>query len=91
MEYNIVAHLKRIPAILSVYDALVLMPELRQALIRALEKPDLYEAQMADHRISQVMAEVNEISFSEEDKIVVDTNHNRPLYIEGNTGNAHMR
>lgn len=59
VEYNIVAHLKPIPALLSVYDALVLMPELRQALIQALEKPDLYEARMANHRIAQAMAEVN--------------------------------
>jgi hypothetical protein len=31
VDYNIVAHLKRIPALLSVYDALMLVPDLRQA------------------------------------------------------------
>jgi len=35
VDYNIVAHLKRIPALLSVYDALLLVRELRQALIKA--------------------------------------------------------
>jgi hypothetical protein len=36
VDYNMVAHLKFIPALLSVYDALLLVPELRQALIEAL-------------------------------------------------------
>jgi hypothetical protein len=31
VDYNIVAHLKRIPSLLSVYDALMLVPDLRQA------------------------------------------------------------
>lgn len=91
VEYNIVAHLKRIPALLSVYDALVLMPELRQALIKDLERPEIFEAEMAEYYLTQTMAGVNEISFSEEDKIIMDYNHNRPLYIEGNIGNAHLR
>jgi hypothetical protein len=36
VDYNVFAHLKSIPALLSVYDALLLVPELRQALIEAL-------------------------------------------------------
>jgi len=91
VEYNVIAHLKRIPALLSVYDALMLMPELREALIKALHSPQLYETAMAKHRLLTSFSEVNEISFSEEDKMVERNNHNRPLYIEGNIGSAHLR
>ena len=90
MEYNVIAHLKRIPALLSVFDALTLRPELRQALIKALEKPNAYEVALAEHRLGQRLVLANEISFLEEDKIIADSNHNRPLYIEGNVGNAHL-
>ena len=41
IEYNVIAHLKRIPALLSVYDALTLMPDLREALIKALQTPHI--------------------------------------------------
>jgi hypothetical protein len=34
---------------------------------------------------------VNEITFYEEDNIVEDGDHNRPLYIEGNVGTVHLR
>jgi hypothetical protein len=34
---------------------------------------------------------VNEITFDEEDNIVEDGDHNRPLYIEGNVGTSHLR
>jgi hypothetical protein len=91
IDYNVVAHLKRIPALLSVYDALVLMPELRQALAKALETPEIYEVTMAKHRVLCNFLNANEITFSEEDKVVEDDNHNRPLYIEGNIGAAHLR
>jgi hypothetical protein len=91
IDYNIVAHLKRIPALLSVYDALMLVPELRQALIQALEDPKRYEVTMAKHQIVCNFLSANEITFTEEDKVIADDNHNRPLYIEGNIGTAHLR
>ena len=85
------AHLKRIPAQLSVYDALMLVPELRQALIQALEDPKRYEVTMAKHNVLCNFLSANEITFREEDKVIASDNHNRPLYIEGNIGTAHLR
>jgi hypothetical protein len=90
IDYNVVAHLKRIPALLSIYDALLLIPELRQALIKVLEAPEVYEVTMAKHRLLCNASEFHEITFSEEDKLVEDDNHNRPLYIEGNIGTTHL-
>ena len=90
-NYNVIAHLKRIPALLSVYDALMLVLELREALVKALLDPELYEVAMAKHRLFTNPLFVNEITFEEEDNVVDDGDHNRPLYIEGNIGVAHLR
>lgn len=46
-DYKILAHLKKIPSLLSVYDALILSPELRQALIDALRDPEKYNAHLS--------------------------------------------
>ena len=51
IDYNIIAHLKRIPTLLSVHDALMLVPNLREALIKALQAPEIYEVCMAKHRL----------------------------------------
>ncbi|KAM0856129.1 hypothetical protein ACQ4PT_049321 [Festuca glaucescens] len=91
VEYNIIAHLKRIPALLSVYDALVLLPELREALIKALKKPESYQTAMAKHRLLDNLLYANQITFSEEDQMLDHGDHNRPLYIEGNVGAAHLQ
>ncbi|CAL9000408.1 unnamed protein product, partial [Prunus brigantina] len=44
VKYDILAHLKRIPAPLSVYDALQISIELREALVMALMSLDLYKS-----------------------------------------------
>ena len=91
VDYNVVAHLKRIPALLSVYDALLMVPELRQALIEALQKPEVYEIDMAKHNLLCNSIESDQITFSEDDKVLERDDHNRPLYIEGNIAAAHLR
>jgi len=80
IDYNVVAHLKRIPASLSVYDTLLLVPELRHALVKALQMPEVYEVTMAKHQLLSNSCHTNEITFTNEDKLVDDDNHNRPLY-----------
>jgi hypothetical protein len=91
VDYNVVAHLKRIPALLSVYDALLLVSELRQALIEALQKPEVYEIDMAKHNLLCNSVESNQITFVEDDKVMKCDDHNHPLYIEGNIASAHLR
>ncbi|KAM0888475.1 hypothetical protein ACQ4PT_028304 [Festuca glaucescens] len=86
VDYNIVAHLKRIPALLSVYDALMLVPDLRQALVHALQEPELYEVAMAKHRLFSNPLFVNEITFDDEDRLLEEGYHNRPLYMEETSG-----
>jgi hypothetical protein len=91
VDYNIIAHLKRIPALLSVHDALLMVPSLREALIKALQAPELYEVCMAKHCLFTNPLFVNEIMFDEEDNIIEDGAHNHPLYMEGNIGAAYLR
>jgi hypothetical protein len=91
VDYNVVAHLKHIPALLSVYDALLLVPELRQALIEALQKPEVYEIDMAKHNLLCNSVDSNQITFAEDDKVLECDDHNHPLYIEGNIASAHLR
>ena len=63
VEYNVIAHLKQIPALLSVYEALVLLLELREALVKALQKPEHYQAAMAKHRLFDNLLYANQITF----------------------------
>ncbi|KAM0851210.1 hypothetical protein ACQ4PT_052579 [Festuca glaucescens] len=91
VDYNIIAHLKRIPALLSVHDALMMVPDLREALVKALQAPELYEVCMEKHRLFSNPLFINEITFDEEDNLVEDGAHNRPLYVEGNIGAAYLR
>jgi hypothetical protein len=51
VDYSVAAHLKRIPTLLSVHDALLLVPELCQALIKALQKPNVYEIDTVKHNL----------------------------------------
>jgi hypothetical protein len=91
VDYNVVAHLKRIPALLSVYDALLLVLELHQALIEALQKPKVYEIDMAKHNLLCHSMEFNQITFTEDNKSLECDDHNRQLYIEGNIASAYLR
>lgn len=74
MDYNVLAHIKRIPSLLSVYDALLLSDENREAL--TLQKPPLYERSMveADHKIKEVMSAG--IKLSHKDMLLKDSDHN---------------
>lgn len=43
-DYNIIAHLRKIPALLSVFDALMMSQELREVLVHALQNPEKYQS-----------------------------------------------
>jgi hypothetical protein len=49
VDYNVISHLKRIPELLSVYDALMLVPDLHEALVKAMLEPEIYEVAMAKY------------------------------------------
>jgi hypothetical protein len=43
-EYNVLAHLRKIPALLSIFDALMMSQDLREVLIQALQDPEKYKS-----------------------------------------------
>ncbi|KAI5338765.1 hypothetical protein L3X38_018037 [Prunus dulcis] len=92
LKYDILAHLKRIPAPLSVYDALQMLRELREALVMALMSPDSYKScfKLADvhtTETSKLCAScMAAITFGEDDFLLRSKSHNRPLYVTGEVG-----
>ncbi|XP_028549412.1 uncharacterized protein LOC114579342 [Dendrobium catenatum] len=83
IDYNILSHLRKIPAQLSIYDALVMSKDLRETLIQALKDPERYKAYFAERSLTEVLQARNEpfITFSEEDMMLGTADHNRPLYV----------
>ncbi|KAI5316794.1 hypothetical protein L3X38_036501 [Prunus dulcis] len=92
LKYDILAHLKRIPAPLSVYDALQMSRELREALVMALKSPDLYKScfksvDVHTTETSKFCAScLAAITFGEDDFLLGSKFHNRPLYVTGEVG-----
>lgn len=77
------AHLKKIPALLSVYDALQMSKELRESLIETLSNPQEYQDEMG---LPDRLACLATISFTNEEKYAEIDSHNRPIYISGISG-----
>lgn len=75
------AHLKKRPSLLSVYDALCLSSDLRKALITALSFPEEKNAEVA--KIDTSAAQCCSIEFSDEDLLLGTKLHNRPLLMAG--------
>ncbi|KAI0529099.1 hypothetical protein KFK09_001645 [Dendrobium nobile] len=44
INYIMLAHLRKINSLLSVYDSLMLSPDLRETLVKALLEPESYQA-----------------------------------------------
>ncbi|KAI0510867.1 hypothetical protein KFK09_011477 [Dendrobium nobile] len=55
MDYNILSHLRKLPALLSVYDALLMSKNLRETLIKALQNPKQYEAFFAAQNFKETL------------------------------------
>ncbi|KAM2162439.1 hypothetical protein ACFX1Q_040230 [Malus domestica] len=92
-KYDIVDHLKRIPSLLSVYDALKMSKELREALITALTNPEVFEtnfifAEVDTTSLKYCACYLASITFDENDLILGDEYHNRPLYVSGLVGDT---
>ncbi|KAL0924072.1 hypothetical protein M5K25_004877 [Dendrobium thyrsiflorum] len=54
IDYNILSHLRKIPAQLSIYDALIMSKDLRETLIKALKDPERYEAYFAERNMTEL-------------------------------------
>lgn len=85
-DYNVLAHLRKIPALLSVFDALMMSQELRDVLVYALKNPEQFQAYFAERNLQEVLHVSNRkptITFTDDDLLVGTAEHNRPLYLTG--------
>jgi hypothetical protein len=92
-DYNVLAHLKKIPALLTVYDALMLSPNMRDILVQALLNPEDYQAFFAEEAMKETLyAESSAgVFFTDEDLLLGTTEHNRPLYVTGSSQGVDIR
>jgi hypothetical protein len=65
VKYDVVSHLKKTPAMLSVYDALSLSSDLRKALVTTLSFPEDYRVEVSQTETE--LSDVLNITFSDED------------------------
>jgi hypothetical protein len=92
-DYNVLAHLKKIPALLTVYDALMLSPEMRNTLVQALLNPEDYQAFFAEETMKEALYVESSagVFFTYEDLLLGTTEHNRPLYVTGSSQGINVR
>ncbi|KAK1614458.1 hypothetical protein QYE76_019975 [Lolium multiflorum] len=81
VKYDVIAHLKKIPAMLSVYDALCLSSDMRKALVTALTFPEDYRVEVSQTEVEE--SEVLNMTFTDEDRLLGSKKHNRPLLMYG--------
>lgn len=75
VDYNVLAHLKKIPALLSVHDALMLSHELRQALIEALQNPEAFQVHFAQVKEALKNQFAAMVKFTNEDLMLGTIDH----------------
>jgi hypothetical protein len=88
-EYNVLAHLRKIPALLSIFDALMMSQDLREVLIQALQDPEKYKSYFIEQNMQEALYAVKRatcINFTDDDLLIGTADHNRPLYITGDCG-----
>ena len=81
VEYDVIAHLRRIPARLSVYEALQLSKEARDALINALVNENIRATYLAQQ--AEILECSETVTFTDDDMMLGEKLHNRPLFVSG--------
>ncbi|MHC6131850.1 retropepsin-like aspartic protease [Serratia marcescens] len=67
---------------MSIYELLMLVPEMRNALVEALLNPQTYEAQVATFCDNPVETSESNVTFTGQD-MLLHVNHIRPLFVHG--------
>ncbi|KAL0919160.1 hypothetical protein M5K25_011234 [Dendrobium thyrsiflorum] len=92
VNYNILSHLRKLHALLSIYDALLMSKDLQETLIKALQNPEQYEAFFAEKNMKEALHIQNTatITFCDNDLLLGTTDHNRPLYFTAESNNVEI-
>jgi hypothetical protein len=88
-EYNVLAHLRKIPTLLSIFDALMMSQDLRGVLIQALQNPEKYKSYFIEQNLQETLFTAKRaacINFTDDDHLISPSYHNFLLYITENCG-----
>lgn len=92
MDYNFLNHLKKISALFSVYEVLMMSKELREVFIQALLNPKTYETFVVVwHLTEPTTMEADEVMFVDNDLMLGMKDHNRSIYIEGSINDVQLK
>jgi hypothetical protein len=81
------AHLRKIPALIIIFDVLMMSQDLREVLIRVLQDPEKYKSYFIEQNMQEALFTAKRaayINFTNDDLLIGTADHNRPLYITGN-------
>ncbi|MQL69832.1 hypothetical protein Taro_002109 [Colocasia esculenta] len=82
-DRKIIQHMKRFPTSITIWDAIAWSKDLRTALVKILQEPEVYEADVTELQAQALEALVAEVTFSDKDMLLPTLYHNRPLYMQG--------
>jgi hypothetical protein len=85
----VLAHLRKIPALLSIFDTLMMSQDLREILIQALQNPEKYKSSFIEQNMQETLFTTKRaacINFTDDDLLIGTADHNRPLYFTGDCG-----
>lgn len=92
VNYNILAHLKCISALLSVYEDLMLSKDSRDAFVQAILNSKIYETFIAEKHLTEpITIGVDDVTFTDEDWMLGTEDHNRPLYMKDYINCFHVK
>ncbi|KAG5529107.1 hypothetical protein RHGRI_029692 [Rhododendron griersonianum] len=74
---------EKIPALVSIYDALMMSLELRKSLIYALSNPNDFRKEVQEKRQKSTTTCLSTVAFGDGDMYAETPDHNRPLFITG--------
>lgn len=89
-NYNVLAHLRKVTSLLSVYKVLTIVKEIRESFIYALQHLDEFKAYFTEINMKEVLYAIHttNIPFIDGDLLLGTTGRNRPLYVIGMIGSA---
>ena len=90
VEYDVIANLKRLPSKLSIYETLLLFGEAREALVSALVNQSVRERCLEEHARSMAVECDATITFTDDDLMLGDKQHNRPLFVSGDLAGEYV-
>ena len=83
VKYDVFAHLKKISALLSMYDALKMSLKFQTSLIYALSRPEDFCQEAVIKGLERITVCMFMITLGDDDMCAEMSNHNCPLFITG--------